>query len=210
MICSNPVRARRRWVVAVAALLALAACSGDESDSSLPSATLGTEPPRTTTTDPYAIPPVIDEAYVNRVLAGLDAAQGEIVRILARTRTISPEVIDRLKAIYADRELLQLQIDIYQETLASGMQNYRTNPGDGVTRVTELISSQMSCIFAKVHRDYTRVAIDPDPRFSNQWIAIRPVADLALVRYNGTGWAFVYEGFQRDLSAPRTNPCLGA
>ena len=35
--------------------------------------TLATVPAPTTTTNPYAVPAVIDAAYVNRVLAGLDA-----------------------------------------------------------------------------------------------------------------------------------------
>ena len=76
-------------VLAALALLASAACSGGGADKGSAGAnpTLATDPPRTnptlatvpaptTTTNPYAVPAVIDAAYVNRVLAGLDAADG--------------------------------------------------------------------------------------------------------------------------------------
>ncbi|MFN2504089.1 MAG: hypothetical protein ABR540_07650, partial [Acidimicrobiales bacterium] len=69
-----------RILVAVA-VLSLVACSDDPTVDP-PSATVGTEAPSTTSADPYAVPAVIDEAYVNRVLAGLDAAVGEVVRLV--------------------------------------------------------------------------------------------------------------------------------
>ena len=60
--------------VAVAVVVAgLAGCGvGGSSGADGPTATRPTVPP-----DPYAVPAVIDEAYVNRVLAALDQANGE-------------------------------------------------------------------------------------------------------------------------------------
>ncbi|HTJ77208.1 MAG TPA: hypothetical protein VL337_17755, partial [Acidimicrobiales bacterium] len=60
----------RRVILALAAMLLLTACSPKSTGAATPSATVATEPARTTTTGPYDIPPVIDAAYVNRVLAG--------------------------------------------------------------------------------------------------------------------------------------------
>src|SRR5436190_6941422 len=90
--------------VAVAVAIAtLAACGGEKGVARVePHATVPTAPP--TTVDPYAVPPTIDAAYVNKVMEGLDAAVGDIVRLVIRTRDISPEVIDRLNALYLNRD----------------------------------------------------------------------------------------------------------
>ena len=66
------------WVLAAGVLVG--ACGGGGNDEPLgPTATV---PQGTTTTNPYAVPPVIDEPYVNRVLAGLDQGVGDIVRLV--------------------------------------------------------------------------------------------------------------------------------
>ena len=128
MTCCSPVTRRTAIPAAVAALALLAspACSrgGGERGSAGagPTATVGTEPPRTTTTNPYAVPAVIDIAYVNRVLAGLDAVIGDVTRIVVRTRTIPPDAYDRLKAAYGTNDLLQLTIDSVQSDMRRGLQ----------------------------------------------------------------------------------------
>jgi hypothetical protein len=199
-----------RAVAVGAAVLMFAGCSdGGDGAIGAPSATVPTLPPQTTTTNPYAIPDVIDAAYVNRVLAGLDAAVGDIVRLVVTTRSIPPEAIERLRAVYMDQALFQLTLDLLQDDLRRGLQGYKTNPGTSVTTVTDLLSSQSSCIFAKVFRDASSVATSPDPRFSTLWVAIRPYAQSSK-QFNQTGWGYVYEGFERDLSAPRVSPCSAA
>ncbi len=77
----------------VALLLLSAACGGKDE----PLGPIGSVPQATTTTNPYAVPEVIDEAYVNRVLAGLDQAYGDLTRLIVSTENIVPEAIDRLK-----------------------------------------------------------------------------------------------------------------
>src|SRR5687768_15070166 len=59
-------------VLAALALTASVACSGRAADRGSAGAnpTVATEPPTTTTTNPYAVPAVIDAAYVDRVLVG--------------------------------------------------------------------------------------------------------------------------------------------
>jgi hypothetical protein len=113
--------------LAAFALFASAACSssGAEKGSAGANPTVATDPPRTnttvapptTTTNPYAVPAVIDAAYVNRVLASFDALLGDVLRIVLRTNTIPPEAYDRLKAIYADPVFMQIKIDGYQRDI---------------------------------------------------------------------------------------------
>ncbi|MDP1805564.1 MAG: hypothetical protein Q8K72_10390, partial [Acidimicrobiales bacterium] len=53
-----------------------------------------------------------ETATIDRILAGLDGVMGDLQRILVRERRITPEVTDRLRAIYVGPELLN-QIDAY-------------------------------------------------------------------------------------------------
>src|SRR5205085_10070389 len=98
-ICLVGERTRRSLVAALVAMATapiLTACAG-KSEPLVPTATV---PVATTTTNPYAVPEVIDEAYVNRVLAGLDAAVGDMLRLVVSARTIPPEALERLRALY--------------------------------------------------------------------------------------------------------------
>ena len=121
-----------RAVLACILLAALAACSDSSSDKASPAATVATEPAPTTTIDPYAVPPVIDVAYVNRVLAELDRVMGDVTRLVVRTRTIPPEAYDRLRALYPDDEStassaiyarISLAIERIQETRRLRLRN---------------------------------------------------------------------------------------
>ena len=212
MIFLVPVRGGLRRTAAAAVLVlapvALAACD-NTAELSDPPETVGTEPPRTTTTDPYAIPAVIDVAYVNRVLAGLDAAVGDVVRLVVRTRTIPPEAVERLRALYATPNGLQLELDIFQEAARRGFSGFLPDPGNTVTTVTELITSRPACIFAKVNRNYSAVALSPKPELQTQWVALLPAPVGPKSPYNPTGWAFLYNGLERDLKAPSSDPCVG-
>lgn len=163
-----------RAVVATLAL-AFAACSSSPTDTARPSPTVRTEPPTTTTTNPYAVPAVIDAAYVNRVLAGLDAAVGDVTRLVVRTRTIPREAYDRLRAIYGRSDLLQLVIDSAQSDMRRGFAGYKPDPGNRVSVVLEIITAQQSCIFAKVHRDYSAVTTRPSVELETQWVGLTPV-----------------------------------
>jgi hypothetical protein len=188
-------------------LLSFTACSSNKPRAATPGATVPTAPPfTTTTTDPYAVPPVIDATYVNRVLAGLDQAVGDVVRIVVSQRTLPPEAIERLRSVYADEVLLQLQIDSFQRDLSRNLRDYKASPGNASSKVLELITTKQSCIYAKINRDVSQIAVAADPRLSTQWIAVKPHGTAARA-FNPTGWSYIYEGFQRDLTAPSTNPC---
>ncbi len=179
----------------------LVACGGDEE----PLGPTATVPQPTTTTNPYAVPAIIDEAYVNRVLAGLDQAVGDVVRLVVNSRTIPPEAIERLQALYVG-EALQLEVDNFQDDMFNNFLGYRDTPGNKTTSATQLIDVRTSCIFAQVHKNFAAVSFTPDPKFSTQWVALIPESADDPRGYNPTGWVFRYDGFQKDLSAP-PNPC---
>ena len=194
--------------MAVAGSFLLAAgCSHPPADRAGSSATVATEPAPTTTTNPYAVPAVIDVAYVNRVLAGLDAAIGDITRLVVRTKTIPPEAYDRLKALYESGDFLQIKIDGYQRDIREGFKSYLANPGDKVSTVNEFISARPSCIFVRVHRDYSSVGTNPVSQLEIQWVGLRPLDSSRDPKgYNVTRWAYVYDGFTQDRLRP-VDPC---
>jgi hypothetical protein len=203
---------RRTTIPAVLAALALtasAACSGGAADKGSAGAnpTLATDPPRTTTTDPYAVPAVIDAAYVNRVLAGLDAALGDVFRIVRRTNTIPPEAYAELKALYSDPDFMQIRIDGYQLDIRNGFRNYKPDPGNRSSSVIRLINVRQTCIFVQVSRDYTAVGLNPAAELQTQWVALRPLDRSRDPNgYNPTPWALAYDGFPPDRSQP-PDPC---
>ncbi|MEA2685926.1 MAG: hypothetical protein QOE93_1121, partial [Actinomycetota bacterium] len=128
---------RRTVVAGVVAVLLLAACGGDNE----PEGPAGTVPQGIpTTTDPYAVPAVIDEAYVNRVLAGLDHALGEVTRFVIRERAIQPEAIDRLRALYVG-DFLELTIASYDRDIQNDFDGYRDEPGDRMTSLTRIMTA---------------------------------------------------------------------
>jgi hypothetical protein len=196
-------------VVGVGVALAMAVAGlvgcggGGSSGADGPTATVPTVPP-----DPFAVPPVIDEAYVNRVLAGLDQADGDVVRLVVATKTIPLEAIDRLKTLYVEDALLQFQVDLLQDALFVNFSGLKIPPGDTKTTVAKLISVRPTCIFAEVLSDAGDVAIRPNPDLNRQWFGIVPLdPDKQRLEYNRTSWAFIYKGFQRNLSAP-SDPCV--
>lgn len=223
MICITPV-VRRTAISALAATLALvasAACSsgGGERGSAGANPTVATDPPRTnpsiatvpaptTTTNPYAVPAVIDAAYVNRVLAGLDAGMGDVTRLVLRSRTIPREAYDRMRAIYGNDDWLQLAIDGFQQDMRRQFAGYRSDPGNKSTSVTEILTATPSCVFVRTVRDYSAIGMGSKTA-DVQWIAMKPLQPARDPNgYNRTGWAFAYEGFQADRSMP-PNPCVG-
>ncbi|MGH9224043.1 MAG: hypothetical protein ACRD2W_09755 [Acidimicrobiales bacterium] len=198
----------RLALTAAVLVMATVACNGPDEPSGAMGATVPTEPPRTTTTDPFAIPATIDAAYVNRVLAGLDAAVGDVVRIVVSTKFIPREAYDRLRALYADDAILQSKIDNYQADIRGGLSGYRSPPGNKRSEVLEMLAASTGCIYARVRRDYSAVSFNPIPDIAVQWVAIRPFdAARDPSRFNTVGWAFTYEGFERGFVAPRVNPC---
>ncbi|MGH9277790.1 MAG: hypothetical protein ACRD12_06735 [Acidimicrobiales bacterium] len=201
-------RGAKRIAVAAATVLALlAACRGGN-DKLLPTATVPTAPETTTTTLPYAVPPVIDAAYVNRVIDGLDAITGDANRLVVETRTTPREVFDRMRAIYARDEDVDLRLKDFANAVSRGLPYVKPNPGNRKSVVREILSSSPNCIYVRVNRDYSSLAFGAATD-TTEWIAIRPL-DRARDPYglNPTGWAYVFEGFISDRGRPERDPCL--
>jgi hypothetical protein len=189
--------------VGVAATL-ITACSNDSKAG--PTATVPAGTPTTAATDPYAVPEVIDEAYVNRVLAGLDQAVGDVTRLVVETKTIPPEAVERLKTLYTG-EFLQLQLDAFQQVMRDDFVGFRDPIGNQKTSVTELITARSDCVFAEVFRDYSAVGTSADPALGRLWIGLRPLnLGENIQQYNPTPWRFVYDGSPEDLAQP-ADPC---
>ncbi len=189
----------------------LAACSdGGDGQIGAPSATVPTLPPQTTTTNPYAVPDVIDAAYVNRVLAGLDAAYGDAARLIFRTRSVPPEALDRIKAIYANITILNLQLKVLQDTINLRPELVPESAGNKLTTVSDIIAANKSCIYARVSRDYSSHVGRPSP-VREEWAALVPVEPSAgTAQYNVVGWAWIYEGSNPNGQPPSTPPCSAA
>jgi hypothetical protein len=190
----------------VAAALLVAACSNG-SDETEQRTTVPTAPALTTTTNPYAVPEVIDAAYVNRVLAGLDAAVGDVVRMVANARAVTPEAYDRLKALYSDEEA-RAQANGLILDAAEGFPGFRG--GNRKSTVSRILTGAPTCIFAEVSRDMTPVAENPSPDLAVQWVGLRPLdVKRDPSHYNPTPWMFVYDGYKQDRSQP-ANPCVAS
>lgn len=201
MICTRVVGRRTQrslsvWVLAVAA--AIAGCAPSE-----PLGPTATVPQGTTTTNPYAVPAVIDEAYVNRVLAALDHSVGEVTRQVVAGRAVTPEVRERLEAIYEGR-YLAVAIGGYEYAIQLGMPGFREQPGDRRSRVTRLISATPSCIFAEIHRDLSEVG-EGEKSTPTEWVALVAVT-MSVSPFNPTPWKLIYDGFDEGFKEP-ANPC---
>lgn len=187
----------------------LGACAGQPSAPEASSATVRTEPSTTATTNPYAVPAVIDAAYVNRVLAWLDQFEGDIARHVMASRTLAPDDIARLKAIHASDGAFQVALDAYQFDIRSGFAGALPNPGNLKTVVIQMLSAKSSCVYVKVDRDYSAVASNPNPSLAGpQWVALRRL-NPPVSPYNVTGWGYQLNGgaFGAKPTAPATDPC---
>ena len=169
-------------------MVLLGACSGGDS-SSAPS-----------TTAPAA--GAEETASVNRILAGLDGVMGDLQRILVRERQITPEVTDRLQAIYVGPELLN-QIDAFRADVANGLVGMKNPPGNRVTTVSRLITVSPICIFVEVTRDYSPLTEGAAPRPASLYVVLVTKSEGDDPRQlNPTPWAMLYDGVQVDGSQP--------
>jgi hypothetical protein len=153
---------------------------------------------------PSTAPPAGAEetATVDRVLAGLDGVMGDIQRTLVRERRITPEVTERLRAIYVGPELLN-QIDAFKADLANGLVGLKNPPGNRVTTVSRLITVSPICIFVEVTRDYSPLTEGAAPRPASLYVVLVTKSEGDDPReLNPTPWAMLYDGVQVDGSQP--------
>lgn len=179
----------RKVALAVGLILALGpACSSSRSS--------GTPAPTTAPADAEQV------TTVDRILAGLDGVMGDLQRILVRERRITPEVTDRLQAIYTGPELLN-QIDAFRADVANNLTGYKNPPGNRLTTVSRLITASPICVFAEVTRDYAPLTEGLAPRPASLYVVLVAKSEIDDPRQlNPTPWAMLYDGVQADGSQP--------
>ena len=181
------MRVMRRALLLLAVVLG-SACSG------------GSSPPA-------AAPPLSGDgeqeaATVDAILAGLDGVMGDAQRLLMRERRITPEVTDRLQAIYVGPELLN-QIDAFRADVANGLVGIKDPPSNRVTTVSRLITVSPICIFVEVTRDYSPLTAGAAPRPASLYVVLVTKTEADDPRQlNPTPWAMLYDGVQVDGSQP--------
>lgn len=175
------------------ALALVGACSSSGSNETADT-TVPTAPPETTTTaagDPFAIPDVIDEAYVNRVLAALDQIDGDVLRSVVANGGINPEVPTMLRAIYNDPQYEE-ELDGLRRVLSRGLDNFKNPPGNRKSFVERLIEARRDCVFVEVKTDSSEVlkTVPPEPPNEVEIFTLRPTADGAdPTGLNPTPWS---------------------
>ena len=168
----RPVSWRFR-ILPFAPLLVLAACSGDGEDA--PTATVPTavETPSTAApSDPYAIPAVIDVAYVQRVFDALDQIQGEVIKEFLTTRQLTFPMTVRLGAVY-NREELERTVNALKEQLNRDFSVFKQPPGTRRTVVKRLLTARHDCVSVAAEFDSAGLLKDPGPPES-AYLALQP------------------------------------
>lgn len=159
--------------------------------------------PTTTTTSPYAVPPVITAAYVDSVFAALNHVQGDATRALMSARAVTPGLQVDLRAIFND-PLYAEEVKIYGEELQAGLDHFRQVPGDIRTTVRDLVHASSTCVFVETVSDADEVNLKPiQPPASEYWMLQpkQPGADPD--HLNPTGWSL---SFNADYDAPTSVP----
>ena len=163
---------------AVVAALVLAACSGGgdsdvaSSTTTLPAAPASpssTAPPTTGAADPFAVPEVIDAAYVNRVLAALYKVDGDVTREILRTRDVTTDALRLLGAVFGEPQLTT-ELQALPAFLQQDPSQFKNPPGDRRVNVESLPTTSPTCIAAVTEMSLADVveepsALAPDERY---------------------------------------------
>jgi hypothetical protein len=158
----------------------------------------------------YAVPEVIDQAYVQRVVSAYDKVLGDAIRVLKRDGGVSDEFLKHLLAIYTQPEF-ESQTRGWQQAAAEGDLDKRPAvPDDPVTRVVRLARADAKCITAEVDRDL-RPTLQPgvEPAESDQpdyVVLVRKKPDRDPTASNPTPWVMAFDGFKIDGTEP-VNSC---
>ena len=177
-------------------------------DSTVPSGSSpSTAPPTSTSAPPdiATIPAVIDEAYLDRVLAAIEEVDGRATRIIVERKRLVPEATDLMAAIYDDEEFSQ-QVDVWVKTIERDPQfsSFRPTPGDRLTKVARIIASSSSCVWISVTRDYSPITTRvTGPERDLEYLALIPKQPRAGgAGLNPTAWLVAWDGLHTDGSEP--------
>lgn len=119
-------------------------------------------PPPPTAED-YAIPEVMDEAYVERVLQALYDVEDDAVQLMLSANSMTEQSKQMLAAIY-DAQQLEPQVELYRQAAAEGFPDLLRDPGSQTVEVYRVISSRPDCLFVAGLRDFADVLASPRDR----------------------------------------------
>lgn len=188
-------------VAVVAVTLTVSAACGRDGvaapDPTVPTAVTTTTAAVTAPADPFAVPPAIDAAYVDRVLVELNRVYGDVGRDVLSSGGLDRPKLDLLRAIYND-PLFELQVEQFATIPRDDPAIYKQPIGDRTMVTEEVITARQDCVFVRVLLDVSAVAAEPPPR-QPMYITLRPTqpgADPA--RVNATGWSMSGESDLRE------------
>lgn len=191
----------RRVGFVVLVLVTLAACRGsgaDEPETTVPTAASTT----TTTAVSYAVPPTIDAAYIQKVMAALDHVDGDAARRAAQQKALDEQFLRMYVAIYTDKYFNFVKEAWYQ-IAGDGFKDLLANPGDPVTTVERVIRADPQCILFQAKRDYSAQLRGPDGSEPPRYVALVPLpADRNPTGLNPTPWIMSLDGRNVDGAEP--------
>ena len=204
----------RRGVTVLLVLALAGGCTrggGTGADPTVPAETSPPTAPSTSTSAPpdiATIPAVIEQAYLDRVLAAIDEIDGRATRIIVEQKRLVPEAAELLAAIYDDEEFSG-QTHVWATTIDRDptFAGFKPDPGARRTTVSRIISGSPVCVWMAVTRDYSAVAARArSPQ--TEYVAVRPLDKANDPKgLNPTAWMITLEGYNRDGSEPE-DPCV--
>ncbi|HET9076527.1 MAG TPA: hypothetical protein VFN68_06320 [Acidimicrobiales bacterium] len=138
------------------------------------------------------VPQSITPAYVNAVFAVLNHVYGDATRQLVASRSVTPAVEADLKAIFTP-SLYAEQLQQAKASLKGPINNVKTNPGDGITTVLDLVSASSACIFAQTTTTLDNVLLHPVPAAASEYYELtRDQPGLDPGHLNPTPWIITF------------------
>lgn len=190
----------RRFAHVVLAALALASCR--DGGAQEPRTTVPTAPTTASTTSTtlasYEVPAVIDQAYIESVMAALDHVYGETARHIARERAADAQFAEYLVATFGG-ESFSLKQRLWGQVLNDDFRLLRTDPGDAKTTVERILVVDSGCILFQAGRDFFRIFNEPDPAGPPRFVGLVPLPPGRDVRHvNPTPWLITFDGRRSD------------
>jgi len=197
------------------------ACSGEDSAATATSSTAAPASPATSVpdatsastiaaVDPFAIPAVIDAAYVDRVLAALHTLVGNALRDVLASRRVEISAYNSLAQVYNSPQL-EVEVQSLSDVLTDDPALYRQPPGDRRVAVQSVALATPSCIVVIVESDFSDVAVSPPPRDPALIGMVALVPASAAVRAKGenpTPWSIALARYLRpDEQVLEAAPC---
>jgi len=198
----------RLGTVTLAVALLAGACAGGKGGHGSADTLPAPAPTTTTTAVSYAVPAEIDAVYVARVMQALDHVYGDAIRIMARDRAVTEPFLKHLLAIYTPRQFEVAQ-EIWVKDLASGLNGLAPSPGDPITTVQSVVSSESACVLAAVAKDFQPTRSIPVKASPQRYVALIPKLDERDPEHlNPTPWTISFDGYVAEpAGAVPEKPC---